>query len=128
MILVVAGSRHLDSYKELEQAIKDAPFLPRCVTEVVSGGCRGVDKVAEQWAKNNNKDLVVFHPNWGKHGRAAGPIRNLRMLTYSWERDKSCFLLAIWDGKSRGTKNIIESAKRFKIDTHVHIVKKYLNK
>jgi NADPH-dependent 7-cyano-7-deazaguanine reductase QueF-like protein len=56
----------------------------------------------EQYAKENRIELKVFPADWNKHGRAAGPIRNAQMGDYADQ------LVAVWDGKSKGTKNMID--------------------
>ena len=76
------------------------------VTEVVSGTARGVDSLGEQWAKTQNIPIKRFPADWNTHGRAAGHIRNAEMANYAEA------LVALWDGQSRGTKNMIASAQK----------------
>lgn len=109
MKLIIAGSRH---FKELTTTLVDellwAFMLHDKVTEVVSGGAAGVDRLGEQWAEwvkknytNRNKiALSVFNANWNEYGKAAGPIRNQEMAQYADA------LLLIWDGKSLGSQNM----------------------
>ncbi|MDE2021244.1 MAG: DUF2493 domain-containing protein [Patescibacteria group bacterium] len=77
MRVVVAGSRDLVDQSIVERAIQDSGFE---ITELLSGACpMGVDAAAEKWAKANGIRIVRFPANWGKYGKAAGPIRNALM-------------------------------------------------
>jgi hypothetical protein len=82
----------------------DAPYSYSSL-EIVSGAAPGADRVGERFATGNGIALKKFPADWDKHGRAAGPIRNGEMGDYA---DR---LIAFWDGESRGTKNMIETAK-----------------
>lgn len=73
------------------------------ISEVVSGAARGADSLGELFAKENNIPVKQFPADWNAHGRAAGPIRNRQMAEYA------DVLIAFWDGKSPGTKNMIET-------------------
>ena len=76
------------------------------ITIVVSGGAPGVDTLGEQYADEMNIPVHVYEADWDKHGRAAGPIRNRKMA------ENAEALIALWDGKSKGTKNMIETATK----------------
>ncbi len=76
--------------------------------EIVSGGARGIDKVAELFAFEYDIDLKVFYANWDKHGKSAGMIRNKELITYC---DK---VIIFWDGQSKGTKNSFDLIKKHK--------------
>lgn len=112
MKTIIAGSREIEDYNILLKTLKDADFN---ITEVVSGGCRGPDKLGERWAKENGIPIKHFYAQWKKYGKRAGPIRNLEMVEYA---DAAIFL---WDGRSRGTANCIDSACRNSL--HVFIYK-----
>ena len=101
MKVIIAGSRGIDDYGLVEQAILASGFN---ITEVVSGGCHGVDKLGERWAKKNGVQLKVFLADWSV-GKSAGPIRNGRMAAYADA------LIAIWANNSRGTANMIDQAE-----------------
>ena len=87
------------------------------ITEVVSGGAGGVDKLGELWAERNRVTCRRFLANWGKYGKSAGMRRNEEMARYAVEKRGGC--IAIWDGKSVGTKNMIETAQRYGLVTAV---------
>ena len=80
MKTIIAGSRTIDDYDAICQIIIDSCFV---ITEVVSGTARGVDRLGEQWARENNILIKRFPANWSKYGKAAGPIRNEEMVKYA---------------------------------------------
>jgi hypothetical protein len=101
--LIVAGSRHLDIWFQLvaefaSMAVKQGTF--QTITEVVSGGANGADAAGEVFASEYNLPIKRFEADWEKYGKSAGPKRNKQMAEYGDA------LLLIWDGKSRGSKNM----------------------
>lgn len=111
MRTIIAGSRTFSNYDVVKQAIKESRFI---VTSVVSGKCAGVDALGERWAKENNIYIDPNPADWSKYGNPAGPIRNRVMAS------KADALIAIWDGKSPGTKNMIGEAKKKNIAIYIH--------
>jgi len=107
MRTIIAGGRDIETSNIIEIAIEYAKEHDINVTSVVSGNCpTGIDRLGEIWAIKNNLELTLVPAEWSKHGKAAGPIRNRVMA-----REKNAeALIAIWDGKSRGTKNMIDEA------------------
>lgn len=75
------------------------------VISVVSGGAPGADSLAERFAKEEGKQLLIFHPQWSRYGRHAGMIRNTQIV------DKADVVFAFWNGFSKGTRDSIEKAK-----------------
>ena len=73
--------------------------------EIVSGRANGADKWGETFADEHYFPKQYFPANWDKHGKAAGPIRNKEMAEYA---DAA---IIFWDGKSRGSKNMIDNMK-----------------
>lgn len=100
MKVIVAGSRDIIDRGIVWRSIESFPLE---ITEIVSGTARGVDSIAESYAKTKNIDLKQFPADWDKYGKPAGAIRNKQMAEYADA------LIAIWDGESRGTKNMIET-------------------
>ncbi|MCJ7697784.1 MAG: DUF2493 domain-containing protein [Thermoplasmata archaeon] len=100
MRMIIAGSRTIpmDNIDILFGWISNCNFD---ITEVVSGGAAGADKIGEVWATMNHKPIKQFLPDWNKHGRSAGIIRNRKMGDYADA------LIAIWDGESGGTSHMI---------------------
>jgi hypothetical protein len=75
------------------------------VSAVVSGTARGADKFGESWASKHHVRIIRLPAEWEKHGKKAGPIRNREMASIAHG------LIAVWDGKSAGTRNMIEEAR-----------------
>lgn len=103
MKTIIAGTRTFYNYSVIEEACKKLPFQ---ITEVISGCASGADEWGEFYAERHNIAVKRFKADWKKHGRAAGPIRNSEMAAYADA------LVAFWDGESRGTKDMINKAKR----------------
>ncbi len=114
MKVIIAGGRTVTDYKIAEQAIYESGFD---ITEVVSGGARGADRCGELFAQHGGLGLKVFPANWDKFGRGAGHIRNEEMAKYADA------LIAIWDGESKGTKNMIERATKLGLQVFVFRLK-----
>ena len=95
MKVAVIGSRSI-RVKNLKR------YLPENTTEIVSGGAKGVDTCAREYAFHNKLILTEFLPEYKKYGRKAPLIRNNLIVDYS---DK---VIAFWDGQSRGTKYVID--------------------
>lgn len=93
------------------------PCLPEGVTEIVSGGARGVDACAKQYAQMQGLKLTEFLPEYRLFGRGAPLKRNLQIIEYADA------VLAFWDGQSRGTKYVIARCKQRGIRITVHIIK-----
>lgn len=105
MKIIVAGSRILTHYdyvcKIIDHYTKNLENF-----EIVSGCARGVDTLAIKYAKDRNITLHEFPADWDMLGKKAGHLRNAQMANFADA------LIAIWDGQSRGTKNMIETAKK----------------
>lgn len=87
------------------------------ITEVVSGGAKGVDSIAEKYAKDSGIRTNIFLPEWKKYGKRAGFVRNVTLI------DNSDMIIAFWDGISRGTKHSIDYANRKGKDVHTWMYK-----
>ena len=81
---------------------------------VISGTAKGADVLGEKCADYLQIPIKRMPADWETHGKAAGHIRNLQMAQ---EADG---LIAFWDGKSKGTKNMIENAHKARLETHVY--------
>ena len=106
MKVIIAGSRHITNSSVVAGAIAQWQ-LAYPLTEVVVGGGRGVDHLAEQWALAESMPLRRFPADWERYGRAAGPIRNRQMASYAKG------LLALPAGASRGTRDMITQAHKY---------------
>lgn len=105
MRLAVVGSRGFNDYNYLAEML-DTIHVFSTVTLVVSGGADGADKLAEQWADANGIKILIIKPNWEKHGKSAGFIRNVEIWNNSDEG------IAFWDGQSKGTAHSFDIAKK----------------
>ena len=99
MKIAVIGSRGL-KVDNLEK------YLPEETTEIVSGGAKGIDTCAREYALAKGLKLTEFLPEYAKYGRIAPLKRNLQIIDYA-----DC-VLAFWDGRSRGTKYVIEQCRK----------------
>jgi uncharacterized phage-like protein YoqJ len=108
MKVAIIGSRSL-IIKDLEK------YLPNDVTEIISGGAKGIDTCAREYAENKKIKFTEFLPNYKMYGKNAPLKRNLQIIEYADE------IIAFWDEKSKGTKYVIDNCK--KIDKKVTIYK-----
>jgi len=102
MKTIIAGTRTIKDENIIFKAIELSGFA---VTEVVCGDCKGVDKKGEEWALKKEIPVSHFPAYWEQFGYRAGPLRNQEMSEYADA------LIAIWDGTSTGTKDMIKKAK-----------------
>lgn len=111
MRVIIAGSRSIASAEIVEKAIAASGFE---VSEVVSGAARGVDRLGESWAGARGITVRRIEPDWQVYKRGAGPQRNREMAK------TADALIAIWDGKSRGTADMIRTAHKFNLQVYVY--------
>jgi glycerophosphoryl diester phosphodiesterase len=105
MKLIIAGSRTFTDYKKLCEVCNHI-LQDQIDIEIVSGAYyKGADKLGEQYAKERGYKITQFPADWKRYGRAAGPKRNEQMANYA------DVLIAFWDGKSKGTKHMIQLAE-----------------
>jgi len=103
--LAVVGGRDFRDYKKLSAAIDS--IRAECVVDrIISGGARGADSLAEKYARERNIPITVFRPDWEREGKKAGLLRNKDII------EASGWVLAFWDGESRGTQHTITIAKK----------------
>lgn len=108
--LIIAGGRDFNDYELLQNSI--LPLLPS-IGEIVSGTCRGADLLGERFANKHNIPIKQFPANWNLYGKSAGPRRNAQMAAYA------DICIVFWDGTSRGTKNMIDTAIKYKLPIKV---------
>lgn len=114
--LIIAGSRDIDG-DEAKRLITGGLEVGKVElgwnsrnSIIVTGGARGIDTVANRMAICWGLPTEVYPADWGRYGFAAGPRRNIEMA------EIADGLLAIWDGKSRGTDHMINTAVAKKMD------------
>ena len=88
-------------------------YLPDDTTEIVSGGAKGVDADAKEYATQNQIPITEFLPDYQRYGRGAPLKRNIQIIDYA------DIVLAVWDGKSRGTKFVIDQCKKKNIPLRI---------
>ena len=91
-------------------------YLPENTTEIVSGGAKGVDTSAREYALAHGIKLTEFLPEYAKYGRSAPLKRNITIIEYS------DIVIAFWDGKSRGTKFVIDNCRKLGVEVRVYIM------
>ncbi len=101
MKVAVIGSRSFNDYKLLSETLDKIK-----ITLLISGSALGADTLGEQYAKENDIETKIFLPDWEKHGRAAGMIRNTDIV------NESEVVIVFWDGSSRGSADSINKAKK----------------
>ena len=99
MKLAIIGSRNL----QMENIDE---YIPNHVNEIVSGGARGIDSLAAEYARRNGIRLTEFYPNYARFGRGAPLKRNEQIAEYA------DMAIAFWDGRSRGTLHTIQLVQR----------------
>jgi hypothetical protein len=105
--LIIAGGRDFNNFELVKDTVytlydPEVNGMYHTWLEIVSGGAKGADYLGEQLAKYHEIHVRTFHAEWDKYSVAAGPYRNKQMGDYADE------LLAFWDGKSKGTKHMID--------------------
>lgn len=115
--VIIAGSREFDNYNLLESTISNFIKENTNNVEIVSGTARGADQLGEQFAIEYGYQIKRFPANWNLYGKSAGPIRNREMAEYA--SGGQGVLFAFWDGKSRGTKSMIDLAKKYGLEVYV---------
>ena len=91
-------------------------YLPSGISEIVSGGAKGIDRIAREYAENNGISLTEFLPDYTRYGKGAPLRRNLQIINYADE------VVAFWDGVSNGTRYTIEQCRRADKKVTVHII------
>lgn len=106
MHIIIAGCRNFNDYSVVEKEMMNyiGKFIGKLEIEIISGGATGVDALGERFAHEHNLPLRIVPADWKTYGRSAGPRRNEQMVRMAGT------LVAFWDGKSRGTKNMIKMA------------------
>lgn len=119
--IIIAGSRDIADYPTLKEnldiyfSIGDADH-DRENTVIVSGGARGIDALGEKYAKEYGMKTKIIKAKWDKYGKSAGYRRNGEMARIADS------LIVFWDGKSKGTRHMIELAHTHKVNVTAFII------
>lgn len=103
MKIAVIGSRGLNIPEE--KIIRDI----KKITEnpvIISGGAKGTDTQAKRAAEKMGWDYIEYLPEYEKYGKPAPVIRNKKII------DQAEYIIAYWDGESKGTTQAVEYAKK----------------
>ena len=106
--VIIAGSRDFSNYSLLEEKCDYILSRKKETNKIVviSGTAQGADRLGERYARERGYEIMRMPADWDSHGKKAGYIRNCDMA------DRADALIAFWDGKSKGTHNMIDIAKR----------------
>ena len=107
MKIAVIGSRGLEN-------IDIGKYLPENVTELVSGGARGIDYCVRQYAEKTGIPITEFIPDYKQYGKRAPLLRNIEIIKYA------DVVIALWDGTSRGTKFVIHNCEKLSVPIKVY--------
>jgi hypothetical protein len=108
--LLVSGSRAIVDVQWTEARIEQALLTDWGLTLdqvalVLNGNAVGVDTITRKWAAHKGLPVKLYKPNWAKHGKAAGILRNHEMVK------EATHIIALWDGVSPGTLDVIKTAE-----------------
>ena len=115
MKIIICGGRDFNDYILMEEIFEQVSSQNNFKNiEIVCGMAKGADRLGEELAKNKGFKIKYFPANWDLHGKSAGYHRNVEMAKYILEDG---MVLAFWNRRSQGTKHMIDTAKKLKIDT-----------
>lgn len=117
--IIIAGSRDFTDYKIVKSSLKNFLISKQTTDKptIICGMARGADMQGYRLAKEFKLPLKEFPADWSL-GKRAGYIRNEQMAKYAHENENGV-LFAFWDGKSKGTKWMIELAKKYNLEVHI---------
>lgn len=99
MIVAVVGSRDLTG-------VDIAPFISAGTETIISGGARGIGRIAADYARKNGIRLVEIKPDYQRHGKGAPLRRNDEIV------DRAELVIAFWNGHSKGTEYVINRCRK----------------
>lgn len=125
--VIIAGGRDFDDfdylYDKMVQTLGGTFWNEHACAEefdfnvrdimILSGKARGADTLGERFAEQCGIKVIEFAADWDKHGKAAGPIRNEELA------QNADVAIVFWDGKSRGSRNMIDNALKYGLELHV---------
>lgn len=107
--VIIAGGRDFSNHtllrEKCDSVLRDKAKDLDTEIVIVSGKAKGADYHGELYAKERNYRINEYPADWNKYGKRAGYLRNKEMAK------ASDALIAFWDGKSKGTKHMIDLAK-----------------
>jgi hypothetical protein len=112
MNVIIAGSRTFNDYPLLKKKLDSILKNQKDIT-IISGTANGADKLGEIYAEQNHHKLEKYPAMWDLFGKKAGYMRNEEMANVA----DAC--VVFWDGKSKGTKHMIDIAKKYKLKLRI---------
>lgn len=114
MNIAIVGGRDFSDYTLLKESISAYISIYSGIPDnIVSGGAKGADTLAAQFATEMDIPLLVFKPDYQKYGRGATLVRNTQII------ENADVVFAFWDGQSKGTKDSITKAKKLQKELHI---------
>jgi hypothetical protein len=113
MNIAIVGGRDFSDYTLLKESILSYISIYGVLDNIVSGGAKGADTLAAQFATEIGIPLLVFKPDYQKYGRGATLVRNTQII------ENADVVFAFWDGQSKGTKDSITKAKKLQKELHI---------
>jgi len=116
-IISVVGSR--DFYdrgilNEILNTVIQKYHLNHYEVFLCSGGAKGADTLAQNYAKENGYPIIIYYPDYKNFGGKAPLVRNVRIIS------SADLVIALWDGKSKGTLNALSAAERLEKSTIIY--------
>lgn len=114
--VIIAGGRDFKDYETLYEECNRIleNYITFRTVHVISGTAKGADCLGERFAKERNLHTILMPAQWKRYGKSAGVKRNEEMAKIA---DAA---IIFWDGKSRGTKNMIDQAEKKGIRTYIY--------
>lgn len=110
--VIIAGGRKFNDYDKLKECMNKWKKTLRLKEDdkitVVCGCADGADTLGKKYADEIGWESEMFPANWNLLGKVAGILRNKEMAKFASEKEG--YLVAFWNGESRGTKNMIDTA------------------
>lgn len=125
--IIIACSRDFNDYNYLEKKVfgilnyidNNIYGVDKDNIIIISGEAKGADKLGEVFASKYSLQITKYPAKWDYYGNRAGYIRNMKMKEYCLEDCNNSILIALWDGSSRGTSNMIDLCKKTNIRTFI---------
>ena len=121
--IIIAGGRDFDDYNYMKKSVDEVighltykNIIDKI--EIVSGMAEGADFLGIKYAFDKGYNIHPCEPKFWEHGTLAGEMRNKTMAEYASDSDFPC-LCIFWNGKSKGSKHMIETAGEYHIPTHI---------
>lgn len=107
-LVLFCGSRTWNDQRRVDRLMDHLYVLFGGRFHIMQGGAKGADDHARLSAWKLNIPNTTMKADWTKHGKRAGFFCNIEML-----EKKPQYVIALWDGSSRGTLHTIERAVNF---------------